>query len=367
MGDQVQTTSSRPGWRPLKAPTTHKSGVDPSSRPAIRTPKKFVPLAQVTLPPQQPQSTSSNAAHGSPVMLKLNHPLLPLFPDATPRDRINHIRSHFLDRLFINLNQARDGPAALRPASGSSGRLTFSGLRRELYDGDMEAFQVAVRWWIARLHTSLQLGSAQDWSTMAGGMGLLGPDMALWPAVAECKKIVDGIYLVVTETPLAPTLDAASDAAASRKGQCDGGDHQSTEPHAVASGRYLVLASTGDVIATSVPPSPTLQPFNIEGCAVRFDWYSYILGLSSTSIQSATPSISTRIGPAAVSGVRLSPIMSHVRSKDSVSAPSGISRAWRDKVCGTADGQAQDNLQVAERAVLSSCVLNRYVVTHGIS
>jgi hypothetical protein len=55
--------------------------------------------------------------------------------------------------------------------------------------------------------------------------------------------------------------------------------------------------------------------------------------------------------------------MSNVRTKDSFSAPSGISRAWISKVCPAADGQAQgtpEALQVAERAVLNSCVLNRY-------
>jgi hypothetical protein len=192
--------------------------------------------------------------------------------------------------------------------------------------------------------------------------------MALWPVVAESRKVVEGIYLVVTETPLQLTSGGIADAVGSVKGQKKSrrqrgrGDRPSTQPQPASGGRYLVLASTGDVIATGATSSPT--PLGvIEGCAVRPDWHSYINDLASSSTQTVAPSTSTKIGPIADNSTRLSLVMSNVRTKDSFSAPSGISRAWISKVCPAADGQAQgtpEALQVAERAVLNSCVLNSF-------
>ncbi|BEI95085.1 hypothetical protein CcaverHIS631_0100340 [Cutaneotrichosporon cavernicola] len=327
-----------------KTSVKRKTIVVTPSRPAIRATKKFVPLTCSTVR-HVSQSFSAGSAGPQSIPREKKPQLFTLPADANRSDRVKHIQSHFLDRLFLNLNQARDTHQAVASVPAALPTLAFSGLHGELYDGDLDAFQVALRWWIARLHTTLQLGSAQEWSAAAGGRGLLGPDMTLWPAVAECKKVVEGIYLVVTASQKLQNKDKVS--SRSR-------DPPSTEPQGVTCGRYLVLASTGDVIATDAPSSSTTEPLTIEGCLVRSDWHSYILNLVSSPTETPRSCVAASTIPS---------ITSHVRTKDSVSAPSGISRSWTEKVCATGNECAQGKkelLQVAERAVLSSCVPNSY-------
>ncbi|BEI87315.1 uncharacterized protein CcaverHIS019_0100330 [Cutaneotrichosporon cavernicola] len=274
-----------------KTSVKRKTIVVTPSRPAIRATKKFVPLTCSTVR-HVSQSFSAGSAGPQSIPREKKPQLFTLPADANRSDRVKHIQSHFLDRLFLNLNQARDTHQAVASVPAALPTLAFSGLHGELYDGDLDAFQVALRWWIARLHTTLQLGSAQEWSAAAGGRGLLGPDMTLWPAVAECKKVVEGIYLVVTASQKLQNKDKVS--SRSR-------DPPSTEPQGVTCGRYLVLASTGDVIATDAPSSATTEPLTIEGCLVRSDWHSYILNLVSSPTETPRSCV-----PNSYSGEKLS-------------------------------------------------------------
>ncbi|BEI79507.1 hypothetical protein CcaverHIS002_0100360 [Cutaneotrichosporon cavernicola] len=279
-----------------KTSVKRKTIVVTPSRPAIRATKKFVPLTCSTVR-HVSQSFSAGSAGPQSIPREKKPQLFTLPADANRSDRVKHIQSHFLDRLFLNLNQARDTHQAVASVPAALPTLAFSGLHGELYDGDLDAFQVALRWWIARLHTTLQLGSAQEWSAAAGGRGLLGPDMTLWPAVAECKKVVEGIYLVVTASQKLQNKDKVS--SRSR-------DPPSTEPQGVTCGRYLVLASTGDVIATDAPSSSTTEPLTIEGCLVRSDWHSYILNLVSSPTETPRSAVLSSCVPNSYSGEKLS-------------------------------------------------------------
>ncbi|CAK9783965.1 unnamed protein product [Cutaneotrichosporon oleaginosum] len=328
---------------------------------AIRTPRRFVPLAQTAT---RPRLSSSISAEASSIARQVN-PSVSLSHGASSTDRESYIQRHFLDCLFHNLNQSRGKPTTSFLVKKATRPMAFTRLSRELYiNADHEAFEVAVRWWVARLHTSLQLGSGQEWSVLAGGTGLLGPDMTLWPAVKECKKIVDGIYLVVTGNRategtagnLGTVVTRATRNLGSRSRR---GDHKNSEPQAVIDGRYLVLEATGDVIASSSPSLST--HLGIAGCNVRPDWYSYIINLMSSSPASTMPTTPFCGEAGACCGHRLSRLMSRVSTKDSISAPAGIRRAWMDHVRRSADVRPEEKaqmLQVAERAVLSSCVLN---------
>lgn len=354
-------TGSGPGAKPipsLKQPPTRQAPPSTlktttrTSRIKVST-RKFVPLR--TAAPTQQQTNQARrrvtiTADSSPP--PLSFPLIPLLPDATSENRVEHIRSHFLERLFINLSGARDTPAAraaqTHASAHSPASLAFQGFRPDVFDCDVEAFEVALRWWLARLHTTLQLGSAQSWSVMAGGIGLLGPDMTQWPIVTECKKIVEGIYIVVTAPPTAfpePTKRV-------KKGrQGPSSDSQPSSASKLPS-RYLVIAETGDVVATDLPLSiPTSCV--LEGCEVRPDWLSYIREQQAAASTSASTILNN--------GVAARHIMSLVKTKDDHSSPSGINKAWRDGTNATASALqgGSDAVRVAERAVLNSCSLNR--------
>lgn len=61
-----------------------------------------------------------------------------------------------------------------------------------------EMFSIALRFWVSRLHTALQMGSGESWSVAAGGHGLLSPNMAEWPVITACKRIAGDIYAIDT-------------------------------------------------------------------------------------------------------------------------------------------------------------------------
>lgn len=119
--------------------------------------------------------------------------------------------------------------------------------------------------------------------------------------------------------------------------------------------RYLVISDTGEVFATDSHSSPTPTPHMLEGYILRPDWYAYINNILTSTSRGG---ISTYVDPDGGSTL----IMSQVRSKDCVSAPSGINRAWRDKVSNATTPPPQgasEAILVAQRVVLNSCALNR--------
>jgi hypothetical protein len=180
--------------RPLSAPTTSPRGsiagffqtnprvVAPviknlkRSKPTIKvTPgKRFQPLKRVSLKIIRPLLTSPAG--------KLAKPLPTPLPDVA-----SYLSAHWLNKLFGNLNAHRKEP---RPTAA----LAFNGIDPALYSSDVEAFSVALCFWIGRLHSSLQMGAGQAWSVLGAGMGLLGPDLMTWPAVTQCCKIAGEFF-----------------------------------------------------------------------------------------------------------------------------------------------------------------------------
>lgn len=93
--------------------------------------------------------------------------------DQFTANRVEHIKCHFLNRLFRQLNANRRVPLVNPPyptpigyPSKSSALildLAFQGFHPALFaDKATPAFAVAMRFWLWRLHTSLQLGSGQS-------------------------------------------------------------------------------------------------------------------------------------------------------------------------------------------------------------
>ena len=146
----------------------------------------------------------------------------------------------------------------------------------------------------------MQLGSAEAWSARAGGLGVLGPDMATWPPVIGCQKVMGDIWRI-------QTLEGTKEV------------------------DYVILGFFGVVIGPSRDVRPvggsSGEEGSVEGCKVRSDWVGYI---------------------ANGAGVRVAGL---VKSKDSYSFPGGISKSWRA-------GRSGMEVEIAERAVLASCALN---------
>jgi hypothetical protein len=258
-------------------------------------------------------------------------------PAGNVENRVAHIKSHFLNRLFLRLNGTRvrpilapPFPAAYQLVDGFDPSVAFVGLHPDVYSLSNDAFQVAKRFWIARAYTLFQLGSAQSWSSHAAGSGLLGPDLAQWPPVVHCEMITNDIFLVVTRAS-PPTST-------------------STDDHDVS---YLVLGATGDILGHSravngnsaaaesrASSSTSTNELQFRGCSLRPDWHAFLTAAASS------PSLSESI-------------MSSVETKDHTDFPSGINKSWAARSSQIAQGQGDELLRIAERAVLTSCLLNR--------
>lgn len=319
--------------RPLAGRSNPKSGRGVTS---VTPSRKFTPLKQL---PKSAKIHTSQSIQTPPQIATF--PLIPLictdeFPEGTEENRIAHVKSHFVNRLFVRLNGTRNPPVLAPPFPAPfsyptqwDGRLAFPGIHPNVFSVSNIALTVAMRFWVARAHTMFQLGAAQEWSVNANGIGLLGPDMAQWPPVMSCKKIVEELYLVTTrEQPEGSSINA-----------------HSREPHVYV--RYIVLTETGDVIASSrqspSDPQKAVSAQLVEECVVRPDWYSYLqnaIELESPKINGDSPTLSN--------------LLSKVKTKDQADFPSGINKAWAEK-----QRQSQEALDVAKRVVLTSCMLNR--------
>lgn len=218
--------------------------------------------------------------------------------------RIQYIKSHFVNDLLTQLYSHRIRPIVGPPYPIPAGfpksltaELAFQGLHPELYTTSTpEAFRVALRFWIARLHSSLQLGSGEAWSAQAGGMGVLGPDISTWPPITACTCAVGDIWAITTN---------------------ETGKQIS----------YLVIGVIGEVIGHSRRLKGDEEGL-VKGCQLRGDWARYVQEGGGRELSAL------------------------VKSKDPHGFPGGISKAWRAK-------QSDTLVKVAERAVLASCALNR--------
>jgi hypothetical protein len=235
-------------------------------------------------------------------------------PAPLPRDieidlstfnaRIKFIESHFLNTLFTLLHRYRAKPITSQypcppsfnksPKYKHTSHLAFQGFHPDVYD-TKDGFQVAIRFWIARMHSYMQLGSGEAWSGRAGGMGMLGPDMATWPAVIGVERVTEEVWAVRTEEELGEV-------------------------------RYLVMGEIGEVIASS--KGITGDEVLVSGCVVRSDWAKYLGSKGRKSLESM------------------------VKTKESYYFPNGVAKGWAAK-------QSEGMVKIANRAVLASCALNR--------
>ena len=266
------------------------------------------------------------------------------------RNLVAHIRSHFLNRLFLNLNAHRQSSIISAPfltpvsitysahATSPTFDLAFQGIHPNLYAAkSTENFVVAMRFWLWRFHTSLQLGSGGMRTTEA--QGSLVPDMTFWPAVVECRQICYDIWFVKTEASLTQPRPNSKDASRAVTAQ--------TSSNLVQITKFVILGSNGEVLGRSreptsneAPQSETKPANTIEGCQVRSDWYDFI----------RAGSVGT---PADSSSRRLTKL---IRTKDAQSFPGGISKTWQERKREAGEFEA---LHVAERTALSGCVLER--------
>lgn len=303
----------------------------PASTSVTKQPMHNAPALSKTIPPVSPavKSTSvkgvpKSLAKATPAVKAKFRPLAEVAPKeapvappppvvqletvslATPTDRMSHVEKHFLNGMFRQMHRYRAKPILKPPfpthpsfpKSSPTGHLAFQGLHPDLYvKVQSDAFEVALRFWVARLHSSMQLGSSEAWSLQAGGIGLLGPDMSTWPPITGCVQIVSDIWAVTTKED---KVDI----------------------------NYLVIGEIGEVIGHSRNTSAKDEGL-VGGCRLREDWKRYIGNGKRKSLISA------------------------VKSKDSYEFSGGISRVWRG-------GQTSHiKVKIAERAVLASCALNR--------
>ncbi|WWC92808.1 uncharacterized protein L201_007767 [Kwoniella dendrophila CBS 6074] len=272
----------------------------------------FQPLKPAIASP----STSSESKHTSvlsPINTTSTNDLI-----KSPHTRVEYMRKHFLEDIFLHLNCNRSTPTTSSSSATKTlqhpskiPNLAFNGLVQDLYETitPTDAFIVALRFWISRLHTLMQMGSGESWSVHGGGLGLLGPDLCSWPSVIKCHQISQDFWMVETK----------SNAAVGESGN-----------------KYITIGLNGDVVCSDLDMR---QGDTIEGCPLRTDWYSHIMANSKSE-------------------PKHSALLDRIRTKDITEHPHGISRAWQQKV------QQQQSmsglLQIAERAVLASCVLNSF-------
>ena len=256
--------------------------------------------------PAQPRFTGLTQT--KPVAVTPSAPLAPEIKVdlSTFTARIKYIESHFINSLHALLHRYRAKsittnypcPASFLKSSKykQTSHLAFQGFNPDIYDSQA-GFEVAIRFWIARLHSSMQLGSGEAWSGRAGEMGMLGPDMATWPPVIAVERVTEEVWAIVTEEGSGTV-------------------------------RYLVMGEIGEVVATS--KGITGNEVLVSGCVVRSDWARYLGSRSQRSIESM------------------------VKTKESYYFPNGVAKAWAGK-------QSETMIKIANRAVLASCALNRLV------
>lgn len=321
MNKSMLLSPSMPNARHISAFTSSQSG----SYTALVRKKKLQgtnPAHHVT--PIIAASLSSSASMTIPCPLPI-----------TPAKRVTQMENHFLNTLFISLNRYRTDPILSPPFPSSIRRkthridptthLAFQGIHPSLYTSANElAFHVSVRFWVFRIHTEMLQGCSEAWSVLGAASGLMTADLCRWPTVTECRRVSQDIWLVRTE---ANGLDSLYDHTSKVSITSSNGD--------MIQQTYLVLEATGEVVAES--SSLQQDTHVIEGCAIRPDWFFYIQNTTSLGVGSS--------------------VFRYVKTKDDHEYPQGISKCWRQQVMKKGDSKSV--LDVAERAVLTSCSLNR--------
>lgn len=255
---------------------------------------------------------------------------------TTPAERVIQMQNHFLNTLFMSLNRWRADPILSPPFPSSINRkihgdditthLAFQGIHHSIYTSAIElAFQVSVRFWVFRIHTQMLQGCGEAWSALGAASGLMTADLCRWPTVTQCRRVSQDIWMVRTE---ANGLDPPCVSTRKVCATSSGGDSTIQQT-------YLVLEATGEVVAKS--SSLQQDTYVVDGCAVRPDWFLYIQNTTSLGVGSS--------------------VFRYVKTKDDHEYPQGISKSWRQRVMEK--GDLEGVLDVAERAVLASCSLNR--------
>nr|ODN91857.1 hypothetical protein L203_01110 [Cryptococcus depauperatus CBS 7841] len=313
----VQTVSSQ-GNKNESARTMKTAARAKTSHESLLVSKKrFQPLKKVKLP-------IVNSRQSQNLLLTTVVPSLLLI---TSYNRVAYIRDHFLNGLFSNLNQHRIYPLE-RPQFSFTGatpsdhevlELAFQGIHPSLYDSVVpeEDFRVAIRFWIFRLHMQMQQGCGEAWSVLGHEMGLSCPDLCQWPIVVSSKQLVENIWLIET-----------SDFRQSSRYMCLT-EESSDKGMTNSKSKYLVVGLTGEVISKSKDDQSLTVT---EGCTARHDWYAYL----KTFLDDKTS------------------LLYYVKTKEDHEYPQGISKAWRKK----AENTRQDLVEVAGRAVFTSCAIN---------
>ncbi|WVW86921.1 hypothetical protein I302_108976 [Kwoniella bestiolae CBS 10118] len=300
--NDVASTSSSKAWLAMSKP---------------RLIAKFQPLKHVQTTPKivSPGDTTKHHNRGAITNQNL----------TTTSDRLQFIRKHFLEDLLSNLNAGRNIPIktppfpSMIPHSPSFDEtirdLAFQGIGPHVYSRQVskEAFVVSVRFWLSRLHTLMQLGSGESWSIYGNGMGFLGPDLAKWPPVIGCSQISPSFWLIeIGQSEKIATSESS------------------------APSKFITLGVNGDVLSSDLD---RFDGETLHDCHVRKDWYTYILSEQNSD--------RTTLG-----------LLSHVKTKNPSSYPTGLSRAWKEKI--EAQGGADELIRIGERAVLASCALNSF-------
>ena len=278
---------------------------------AIRIPRaRFVPPPLIIITPliQKPVSSAASQRN-APIKLD------------TLADRMAYMKTHFLNDIFGQLIASRSSsqPSDDRPELSS---LAFNGFDPDLYSKTShEGFLVAIRFWIARLHTNMQLGSGEGRTSEGRNLVVLGSDLTSWPKVKNVDQISPDLWRVVTCT---------------RVSLPDGG----LDTGANSISGYLILGETGELIATSpLLVDLPLTPERLKKANVRQDWQAFIERQPSDKSE---PRLGDRI-----------------RTKNPSDLPAGVSKRWAKTALELADGV--EMLAVAQRAVYTACASNRSV------
>lgn len=312
-----------------------KQAMPVSRKPVRHRFKPLVQRSQSTMAQTAPRSADEAA---SPANM------------STAHDQVIYINRHFLETMTRNLNANRRQPIlksaipkadALRGQNVLSRNLAFQGIAPKIYGKGEDAFVVAVRFVIFRLHSCLQLGLS---SACDGDSELflgIGNDITRWPLVKDIEMVTRDIWLVTTDSSAVRgrvTSDHSRTCPGSKRKHPDSGD----DPDILQS-RYLVLAVNGEPIGLSESsamrdPDPIVTTPTVHGCRLRADWRAMLAG----------PKFCETLDFARL-----------LRTKESRDYPAGVSKAWLARLADRMKCQADELGDIARRCALTSCVLNR--------
>ena len=240
------------------------------------------------------------------------------------------LKSSFLERLY-RANKMSAGVHLQTSAEGS-----FDGLSSRLFETphSSQTINTAIRFVIARIHTTFQLGDLQN-------------PVSFDPVIA-CHEFCTDISIVFTHNGgTGPNSTASAlPKARGRVRRIIESDSVPKEPPAKEPKltAYLVISETGDVITRSdkFQMHDLSLPVDLSKFVLRADWTAYI-----EKAQTQRNAGQTEEG-----------LIVQVRTKQSEDYPNGIASGWRRRMVG--EGKTEE-IVIAERYVLGNVVLNRQV------